>query len=332
MKITYFQLEPHLSKQLCPVYIVSGEEILLKQDAINLIRKAAEKRDFSERIRLSPEAGFDWEQLYTLLYSSSLLAEKKILELDFRDSLPNKTASEILKDYAKKPSADVIIIIDLGKIDDKISRSAWYQTLEKLGISLTIWPIPREQLPKWIIDRAKKFKLDFTQDAALLLTDYIEGNLIAAAQTIEKLSLLNPQKSIDSGLIHSLLTDESHFTVFDLTENLLTGNKARSLHILEVLQQEGIEPPIVLWALTRELRMLAEMAKQLKTGVSYESLYQKNRIFARRQQAVRRFLTKSNETDCWQLLQSAAHIDTIIKGAAPGQSWDALQLFCLRML
>ncbi|EKD71551.1 MAG: DNA polymerase III subunit delta, partial [uncultured bacterium] len=303
MKLTYFQLEPHLTKKLSPVYIVSGDEILLKQDAFLLIKKAAKANEFHERIRLTPEAGFDWEQLYSLLYSSSLLAEKRLIELDFRDILPNKTASDILKEYALRPSSDVILLIDLAKIDDKISRSSWYQALEKIGISVTIWPIPREQLPKWIIDRAKKYKLDIAQDAALLLTDYVEGNLVAAEQMIEKLYLLNPQKSVNSGLIHELLIDESRFTVFDLTENLLAGNKERSLHILTVLQKEGVEPAIILWAITREIRMLAEMAKQLKNGVAYETLYQKHRIFSRRQAAVRRFLTHLSESDCWQLLQ-----------------------------
>ena len=76
MKLTYFQLEQQLTKKLSSVYIISGEELLLKQDAFNLIRKTAKRAGFSERLRITPEAGYDWEQLYTLLYSTSLLAEK----------------------------------------------------------------------------------------------------------------------------------------------------------------------------------------------------------------------------------------------------------------
>ncbi len=202
MKLTYFQLEQHLGKAaLSAVYIVSGEELLLKQDAVNLIRKAAKQAGYNERVRLAPEAGFDWEQLYTQLYSTGLFAEKRVFELDFRDSPPNKTAGKILEEYARQPSSDNVVLIDIGKIDDKISRSAWYKALEKIGAVITIWPLPREQLPQWIINRAKKYKLQFNMDAANLLAEYIEGNLIAAAQAIEKIYLLRPEATIDAQLI-----------------------------------------------------------------------------------------------------------------------------------
>lgn len=332
MKLTYFQLEPHLAKQLATVYIVSGDELLLKQDAIHLIRKAAKLAGCSERIRFTPEAGLDGEQLYTELYSTSLLAEKRLLELDFRDSTPNKTASTILQEYAKNPSPDNVLLIDIGKIDDKIAKSAWYKALEKTGIVIAIWPIPREQLPQWINNRAKKYKLQINHDAVNLLADYVEGNLIAAQQTIEKMYLLQPQTPIDIALIKMILTDESRFTIFDFIENLIAGEASRALHILENLHAEGTEPVLILWGITRELRLLANLAQQRKSGETYENIFQKQRIFSRRQAAVRRFLTRFTAEDCWQHLMHAAEIDHIIKGATPGNVWDGLQLFCLRMI
>lgn len=330
MKLTYFQLEPHLAKQLAPVYIISGEELLLKQDAVNLVRKTAKKAGFTERTRITPEAGFDWDQLYSTLYSGSLLAEKRLIELDFRDISPNKTAAAILQSYGENPSADILLLIDIGKVDDKIARSAWYKSLEKAGMIVTIWPIPREQLPQWIINRAKKYKLQFTHDAANLLADYIEGNLIAAAQALEKIYLLQPQGVIDADLVKTILTDESRFSIFDFIESLVAGDHARSLHILESLQFDGSEPILILWGITRELRLLAGLAQEIKQGTPYDQLFQKHRIFARRQSAIRRFLNKYSAEDCWRLLAQATDIDQIIKGALPGNAWQALQLFCLR--
>lgn len=332
MKLTYFQLEPHLSKKLSAAYIISGEELLLKQDASHLIRKAAKNAGFNERIHLTPESGFDWEQLYSLLYSTSLFAEKRLIELDFREITPPKTAGIILQEYAKNPSPNNLLVIDIGKIDDKIAKSAWYSALEKVGMVITIWPIPREQLPQWIIQRAKKYKLNINQDAANLLSDYIEGNLVAAAQAIEKLYLLKPSQSIDIDLINTILTDESRFTIFDFIENLIAGNKSRSLHILDTLKTEGTEPVLILWGITRELRLLAELAQQFKQGLTFETIFQKYRIFARRQPAIRHFLTKTSVADSWHLLTLAANLDKVIKGAIPGNAWESLQLFCLRLV
>lgn len=331
MKLTYFQLEPHLTKQLASIYLISGEELLLKQDAIHLIRKAAKKSGFNERVRITSEAGFEWEQLYSLLYSKSLLAEKRLFELDFRDAAPNKIASQILQEYAENPAPDHILLINMGKIDSKIAKSAWYKSLEKMAIVISIWPIPREQLPQWIQQRARKYKLQFNPDAANLLADYVEGNLIAAAQAIEKIYLLKPQTTIDTHLIQTLLTDESHFTVFDFIENIIAGDLSRTMHILETLKAEGTEPVLIVWGIARELRLLADLAQQLEQGQTYEQLFQAQRIFSRRQAAIRHFLTHFTAGDCWRLLTHVAEIDRIIKGAVIGNIWDSLQLFCLRM-
>lgn len=332
MKLNAAQLETHLTKQLAAVYIISGDELLLKQDAIKLIRKAATSAGFSERLRITPEAGYDWEELHTLLHSNSLFASKRLVELDFRDISPNKVASKILQEYGEHTSTDNILLIDIGKLDDKISRSAWYKSLEKAGVMIAIWPIPREQLPQWIMNRAKKFKVQINHDAANLLTDYVEGNLTAAAQTIEKIYLLQPQTPVDAELIQSMLTDESRFTVFDFIESVVTRDKTRTLHILDSLKEEGTEPVLILWGITRELRMLADLAQQMKQGMSIDSLFQKHRIFSRRQPAIRQFLSRTTAEDCWQLLNHATDIDKIIKGAAPGNTWEALQLFCLRLV
>lgn len=332
MKLTYFQLETHLTKNLLPVYLISGDEPLLKQDALNLVRKAAKKAGHQERIRFTPEAAFDWEQLYTVLYSASLLADKKIIELDLRDTLPTKTAAPILVEYAKKPSPDNILLIDMNKVDEKAAKSAWYAALEKIGAAVPIWPVAREQLPQWIMQRAKKYKIQFQADAAVLLADFIEGNLGAAAQAIEKLYLLNLQKPVDTELVASVLINESRFTVFDLVENVIAGNKQRALHILATLQTEGMESTFVLWGMTRELRLLADIADEHKNGGSLESLFAKYRIFAKRQAAHRRFLKTFSAHDCQRELKYAMEIDSTIKGAKPGNPWDLLQLLCLRLI
>ncbi len=331
MKLTYFQLEPHLAKSLVPIYIVSGDEIVLKQDAIQLIRRAAKQAGFTDRSRISPESGVDGDTLYSLLYSPSLMGDKRLIEIDFRNSMPNKPASAILEDYANNPAPGLLILIDCNKLDDKAAKSTWYKAVEKCGVHLTIWPIPHDQLPKWIIQRAKKYKLTLKPEAATLIADYVEGNLIAAAQVLEKIYLLKPENVVDAALAESVLTNESRYTVFDFIDALIAGDSKRSLTILANLKFEGIEPVLILWAIIRELRIMADIGQKSRQGVSLDLLLQQHRIFARRQASVRRFLGKFNHETCWHLLEQAAILDKIIKGAVPGNVWESMQLFCLKM-
>ena len=330
MKLSYFQLEPHIKKKISPLYLLSGEDPFLKQEAKEMIQVQAKHHGFNERIRFIPETAADWENLYAHLHASSLFSEKRLLELDFRHALPNKMAGQLLKEFGEKETPNLLLLIDIGKVNDTLAKSAWFKTLEQKGVLITIWPILREQLPQWIRERAKKYHLTWSLDAAHLLTDYVEGNLAAAHSAILKVALLNPQKPVDESLITALLTDENRFTIFDLVENMIALNQARMLHILENLKRDHTEPALILWAIARELRTLAEWAKQIKQGLSYPDLFQKYRIFARRQVPIRKFLTRYLAEDCWHSFIHLAHLDAIIKGASPGIFWDQLQIFCLR--
>lgn len=332
MKMMPRELELQLKQsKLANAYLLAGEEIILKDEAKTALRAAAKRAGFTERVRIAPEAGFDWDILYTELFAPSLMAERRIVELDFREQLPNKTATPVLQAFAEKPASDVLLIIDLPKLDDKINRSAWFKALDKIAPCITYWPIAREQLPQWISDRAKQKKLALTSDAARLLSDYVEGNLGAGAQLIEKLELLNPPTPINGEAVLTLLADESRFTVFDVAESMIAGDTKRALHQLQQLKADGTESLLVLWAITRELRLLNTLCSARAKGAAYEQLFQQHRIFARRQKAVRRFLERFQQHHCQEFLASALQIDRQIKGIAAGNPWEGLALFCCRM-
>jgi DNA polymerase-3 subunit delta len=335
MKINYLQLFIHLEKKLFPVYIIAGDEWWLKQDAVKSIIKIAKKSQFNEYISCTIDKQFNWEEIYHLLYSHSLMGEKRLIHLKLNDTFPNKTGNDLLCEYSKKISQNNnifnILLIEIGKIESRFSSSKWLSTLEKMGLLVNIWPISRENLPKWIAERAKKkYKLLLSQEISALIAHYTEGNLSAASQFLEKIYLLKID-NINTDIINELAHDESIFNIFDLTDNLIAGNKEKSLHILDRLKKEGVEPVLILWSITRELRILVELATHLSQGTTWANLIEKYRIFSHRQGIIREFLAKYSLHDCLQLLKSTSDIDRIIKGALIGNIWHTLQLFCLKM-
>lgn len=330
MKLTYFQLEPHLSKQFSSIYLVSGEDVWLKQDAMRMIQKSAKKAGFSEKIRFRVN-DLDEKQLYNTLYSQPLFGEKQLIEIYSTTLTTNKAIATILQEYAKNPMPHILLVIDTGKLESQHIKSACYQQIEKHGVIINIWPIPREQMPQWIQQQARRYKMQFSNAAINLLTDYSEGNLIAAAEAIEKCYLLHPQKPIDETLIETVLIDETQFTIFDFVDSIISSNLSRSLHILSTLKTNNIEPTLIIWSIARELRLLAAMAQQIKQGMLVDNLLQKNKIFFRRQPLIKKFLNKFQPQDCWIFLQQIAEIDRSIKGANSEDIWSQLQFLCLRM-
>ncbi len=317
MKLAYQQLAQHVTKSLAPIYLLSGDEVLLVTEAVDLIRSAAQKAGFAEHVRVQAE-GVDWGQtLHTHLHSRSLFASKRLIELDLRGLKFNQANSDILSQYAENFDADTLLLMHADKLDKKTEQTRWYKSIEKNGVTIAIWPIPAAQLPQWIIQRAKNLNLNFSPSAATWLAEQVEGNLLAAAQEIEKLYLYQPDR-VDEALLTEIVMDHTQFDIFNLVDSMLLGNNKRSLRILKNLFATNIEPTLILWAITRELRMLADFKKQIEQGNSLATLFSQFRIFEKRQPAVRAFLKRATRAQCMEWLLQAGQIDRIIKGAALG--------------
>lgn len=325
MKLAYPQLVPHLAKSLAPLYLISSDELLLVQEAIDAIRHAAEQAGFSERIAITAESSKDVEKLlYEEAHGLSLFASKRIIELNLSHIKMTQAIGKTLETYAQNPLNDTLLIIHTNKLDSQYEKSAWYKTIEKQSITVPIWPIPAEQLPSWIMQRAKKSQLTLTKLAAEWLATQVEGNLLAAAQEIEKLSLLT-QDTIDHHTIQAIVTDHARFDIFNLVDNALLGHRKRSLHILQHLAAEAIEPTLILWALTREIRTLADILKQMQQGIPLATLFSQFRIWDKRKSCVQACIQRHSVTHCWHWLRQSAKIDRIIKGIEVGNPWDALE-------
>lgn len=332
MKLTYFQLEQQLKNKLAPIYVISSDETHLKNDLLRQIRQATKQADITERKRFSPENQQDWDSLYSELQLSSLFSQKTLIEIDLRQAKLTKHATNLLLTYCQNPNPDHTVVIDLNKADSKITKSAWYQAANKVGATIPVWPIPQDQIPRWIRERAKRYQMSIAPQAIQLLADYVEGNLTAAAQTLEKLYLLKLEQTIDVDTLEKILTNECRHTVFDYADALLSRQPKRAMNILSALEEDNIEPTLVLWSITRELRTIINILKGYQAGESYETLFQKHHVFARRQPLLKRFLSTTSEKSCSKLLSEAANIDKIIKGIQPGNPWQALRIYSLRLV
>ncbi|SDH69448.1 DNA polymerase III subunit delta [Pseudomonas panipatensis] len=328
MKLNPAQLAKHLQGNLAPVYVISGDEPLLCQEASDAIRAACRERDFSERQVFNAEANFDWGLLLEAGASLSLFAEKRLLELRLPSGKPGDKGAAVLIEYLQRPPEDTLLLINLPKLDGSTQKTKWAKALIE-GESaqfLQIWPVDAHQLPQWIRQRLSQAGLAASQDAVDLIAARVEGNLLAAAQEIEKLKLLADGNQLDAATVQAAVADSARFDVFGLIDAALAGEAAHSLRMLEGLRGEGVEPPVILWALAREIRQLGGIAQQFGQGVPLEKAFAQCRppVWDKRRPLLTRALQRHSGSRWNQLLQDAQLIDAQIKGQAQGDPWNGL--------
>ena len=334
MKLAPAQLAKHLQGGLAPVYIVSGDDPLLCQEAADAIRMAARQQGFDERQVFSADASFDWGTLLQAGASMSLFAEKRLLELRLPSGKPGDKGAAFIE-YCSRPAEDTVLLISLPKLDASAQKTKWGKALVEGAQTqfIQIWPVDSSQLPQWIRQRLSQSGLSATQDAVELIAARVEGNLLAAAQEIEKLKLMAEDGQITVQTVQGAVADSARFDVFGLMDAILNGEPAHALRMLEGLRGEGVEPPVILWALARELRVLANIALQYSQGTPLEKCFNQARppIWDKRKPLVSKALQRHSAQRWAQLLLEAQRIDAQIKGQAAGSPWMSLSRLSLLM-
>jgi len=335
MKLPPAQLGKHLQGSLAPVYVVSGDEHLLCQEACDAIRAACRQQAFSERQVLSVESGFDWGQLLEAGANLSLFAERRLLELRIPSGKPGDKGAAALLHYLARPAEDTVLLISLPKLDGSTQKTKWAKALidGKDVQFLQVWPVDAAQLPQWIRQRLSQAGLAADQEAVELIAARVEGNLLAAAQEIEKLKLLAEDGRVTADTVQAAVADSARYDVFGLIDAALQGHPEHSLRMLEGLRGEGIEAPVILWALARELRLLANIAQQYAQGVPLERAFSQARppVWDKRRPLVSKALQRHDVAGWQRLLMAAQLIDKQIKGQAEGDPWIGLSNICLQL-
>lgn len=318
------QLSRLLGNELASVYLISGDETLLVQEAADAVREAARRDGYLTRELLNVDKGFDWNSLLQACDSLSLFAERRLLELRMRSAKPGDAGAKALVEYVARIPEDTVLLIVMPKMEKAAQRTKWFKALDAAGVALQVWPLDVKKLPAWVGARMRARGLQPGGDAVNLLVERVEGNLLAAAQEIEKLHLLYGDGRIEADDVAQAVSDSARFDVYALVDTALEGDAARVTRMMDGLRDEGVEPVLVLWALARELRSLAGMAAECAAGEDPGQVIERHRVWARRRPLVKVALTR-HRVGAWRsLVRRAARVDRIVKGAAAGNAWDEL--------
>jgi DNA polymerase-3 subunit delta len=307
--------------ELKPAYLIAGAEHLLVIEAADALRARAKELGYLEREVLDVEANFDWNQLADAGRSLSLFANRKLIDLRLPTGKPGKEGSAAIVEFCETAPQDTVLLITANDWSKK-HEGAWSAAIERAGTFLPVWPLKREELPDWIAARAVSRGLRIAPDAIALLAGRVEGNLLAAAQEIDKLALLHAGGTLDIEALEASVADDARYDVFRLADAAIGGEAARALHIVAGLRAEGEELiPMLGWVLT-QLRLLQRLA----SATSIDSALRGERIWPAAREGLFRRALKSGNREHWEhCLAQAGRIDRIAKGRADGDAWREME-------
>ncbi|MCI4566872.1 DNA polymerase III subunit delta [Lysobacter sp. CFH 32150] len=330
MELTPARLATQLAGEpLRSVYLIAGPEPLLVLEAADAVRAAARAQGIAEREVFDADSrDFDWDTLEATFRAPSLFASRRLVELRLPTAKPGKDGSEAIVGFCADPPPDVTLLITGGEWS-KQHAGKWSDAVARVGHVVIAWAIKPHDLPDWIERRLHSKGLRAEREAVQRLADRIEGNLLAAAQEVDKLVLLCDGETIDASRMDSLVADAARFDVFRLVDAAMNGQGAQVSRMLAGLRAEGEAVPALLGMVVMELQRAAALARVQARGGNLANEFKAQRVWESKQAVFRRALQRHAAPRWERFVSEAGKVDRIAKGRAPGDAWLALERLLL---
>ena len=319
MKLSRAHFIKELESELGAIYSFFADESIQISELTDEVIKKAKSAGFEDKQTYIVTKDTDWSFLNSENENFDLFGSKKIVEIKLIGTGPGNKGSKAIKDYCLDidKDKDKLLIISAERLEKKQQTSAWAKVLEKSGIFVVEPPVNKNSMPGWIKSRSSGLKLNLDSQAIQLLSEKTEGNLLAASHELTKLSLLFPDQEITLENMEKSISNSSKFGIFDLSNSFLEGNRKRTIRIIETLRAEGTQPPLILWALSKEINNLYKVLEDGTTKNIWGPRYYLDLLTKRSKSLSYSKIKKS--------LKEIAEIDAAIKGLSDKSPWQSIR-------
>lgn len=320
MIVTLDKFPQRVKKQLDPLYFLTGKELLLLEESVDLIVAEAEAQGFAEIEHVEISQADQWYSLLADASARSLFAEKRLFDVRLNKNVFTPKVQTALEEWAQACDGETIMVIRGWAWDYRFRTTSWFKAISSLATTVIFDTVPTAKVSHWIRERAQALELNLSPDAIAELADLTDGNLYAAQQELEKLRLifLNEQKTV--GIEELTRINWSISGAFDLVDAACNGNVNKLSSMLAAVRREGTQPLFLVGALSSQLRKYHDLACKRRVHLN-----------PNRRRIGERVVKRIGRAGLERLLIECAQLDCQLKGILQGDSWLALESLLLNL-
>ena len=175
------------------------------------------------------------------------------------------------------------------------------------------------ELPKWVMEQARRLGLELAPDAARALVQHVGDRQQRLLRELEKLALgAPPEGRIDVSDVEALTAPSSERRVWSLADALLGGDEQTAVRTYLELRSQGERLPGLIYWMAQRLRVAHEVACALDRGEPASQIKRRLRMPAR---AADRLIADARSRGADKLrqdLEQVADLELASRGGARG--------------
>jgi len=270
LKLDYSGLESRLDEKVEPVYLLLGDQDLLRELAAKKLQNAVvgEMPSPFNFDRFDGESG-DASRIVMSANMMPLLGGRRLILVKRASRLVESDPS--LQAYVEDPNPSTVLVLDLDKKPDG-RRKGWKDLEKKAVVVACDAPDPWE-LQDWVSEEGRARGLKLGREEIRYLVTEVGSDLRRLSNELEKLSLYASGDRLDLETIAEVLGRGRAQSVFKFTEAVASGDAGSALRQLGRLLEEG-EAPL------RILALLDRLVGQLRIAKSAQASGRKDSSLA----------------------------------------------------
>lgn len=219
-------LKSRLQKKIEPCYLIQGEDVLLYDKALKLIKNACDIQLEEFNFLSFDDDTFNADAVIDTCETLPMASDKKLVLLKNITKF-SKDFEKKLKDYLKKPSPTTCLVIFdfFNKFDFIISEKVSAKRLDDFS------------LKEIIVSELKSHGKTITNDACQQLIEACCNYYSLIKNEIDKLASCTDDE-ITVKTIDGLVCKETEFTVFELTDALSKRDSKKTVELLNLMDKD----------------------------------------------------------------------------------------------
>ena len=261
-----------MSASICPVYVVSGPEPLLKREAVGALVTAAlgTQTDSLGPTKFAGD-GAELADVLDEVRTLSLLGEMRVVVVEEADGFVSEHRAALERYCADPSDAGCLILV----CKSFRASTRLFKAVNGLGGVVKCEPPRRAALFTWIDQRARNvYRKRMDRLAASRLRDYVGDSLGILDAELSKLStFVGERLSITLADVNALVGNVREQTVFAITDAMAEGDARTALYHWErVLATDRAAPGRAIGGLAWGIRRLLDAHDAVAGGTPVRAL------------------------------------------------------------
>lgn len=295
-------------------YLLYGKEAYLKKQYRDKLLHAMVAE--GDNMNFSSYEGKDVnpDELIALAETLPFFAARRVILV--QESGFFQKSSEAIADYLKEICESSCFIFVETEVD---KRTKTYKAAGKAGTAVEFGEQKEAVLTRWVLGRIAKEHKKITKEAMQLFLGSAGTDMNTIDRELEKLLCYTMQREvIEPADVKAIVTDRIENKIFEMVDAIAVRSQKRALHLYGGLLAAREAPMRILYLITRQFRILAEVKELAKKGCASRDIAQKTGV---PEFAARKYLQQAkgfSKARLIRALEEGAEVEEAVKSGRLG--------------